>query len=65
MALITLDVGVKFKGQASDWTLESKNISDDFANIDFLFPVTVINVTFNSLSKGNKSSNSLVSPEFE
>ena len=65
IALITLDVGVKFKGQASDWTLESKTMSDDYANIDYLLPVTVINVTFNSFSRGNKSNNSLVSPEFE
>ena len=42
MAVMTLDVGVKFSGHASEDTPQSITISDDFAKDDSLSPTTDI-----------------------
>ena len=49
MAVITLDVGVKFSGHASEGTPQSITISDDFAKDDSLSPTTDMILIFSNI----------------
>ena len=53
MAVITLDVGVKFSGHASEGTPQSITISDDFAKDDSLSPTTDMMLIFSNFMIGN------------
>ena len=65
MAVITLEVGVKPSGHASDLAPESITISEFSPSKDFLLPVIVINGIFKTLNNGSKCNSSFVSPELE
>ena len=64
-AVNTLEVGVRFKGQASFLTPESKTILDVLPKVDFFEPVIDMIGILRSLIKGRMSIISLVSPELE
>ena len=53
MAVITLDVGVKFNGHASEDTPQFITISDDFAKDDSLLPTTDMMLIFSNFMIGN------------
>ena len=64
-AVMILEVGVKFNGQASILTPESMTMSDAFDKVYFFDPVIDSIGILRIFKRGIISNNSFVSPEFE